>query len=391
MTNRPMTSNGNLVQRPAFDAELSDRLRRLSWLVLVLTLVIAGVGLQTLYSVAGGSVAPWMDKQAVRLVAGTGLMLVIALLPLTLWRRGSWPIYALALVLLAAVLLAGTTAMGARRWLQLGPISLQPSEIARVGLVLALARYYDWLPRARVSHPLYVALPAVAIAVPALMIMRQPDLGSGLLVAATGLSVMVLAGLSWLYLVAGGLAMVVTAPLLWAQMHPYQRLRVTTFLDPGQDPLGAGYHIQQSKIALGSGGWSGKGLLNGTQTALNFLPEKHTDFIFTAFGEEMGFLGGALLLSLYALLIGWLMVMAVRCPDRFARLTIGGVSTALFLSVFVNIGMVTGLLPVVGVPLPLMSYGGTSLLTTLVSLGIAMCAFSNRERRSRPVDFAPRR
>ena len=366
------------------EASLSERFWSMSWLLVLLTLAIACLGLSTLYSVAGGSAAPWMDKQAVRLVAGMGLMVLLALLPLRFWLAISWPMYLAALILLAAVLMIGTSAMGARRWLQFGQLSLQPSEIARLALVLALARYYQWLPRARISHPVWVAVPLLAIVAPMAMIIRQPDLGSGLLLLGTGLAIMFLAGVSLLYLLAGSIAAGVGAPLIWAHMKPYQQRRVTTFLDPEQDLLGAGYHIQQSKIALGSGGLTGKGYLEGTQSSLNFLPEKHTDFIFTAFGEEMGYAGCLVLLLLYAAMLGWLVVMALRCRNHFGRLAIGGVAMTLFLSVFVNVGMVTGVLPVVGVPLPLMSYGGTSMLTTLAGLGIAMAAYSNRQQSVRP-------
>ena len=366
------------------EASLVERFWSLSWPLVFLALGIACLGLLTLYSVAGGNTTPWMDKQTVRLVAGIGLMLVLALVPLNAWLAMAWPSYALALLLLAAVFLTGTSAMGARRWLQLGPVSLQPSEIARFALVLALARYYQWLPRARVSHPLWVALPLVAIILPMALIVRQPDLGSGVLLGATGLALMFLAGVSVFYLLAGGGVAAIAAPLIWERLQPYQRRRITTFLDPEQDLLGAGYHIQQSKIALGSGGISGKGFLNGTQSSLNFLPEKHTDFIFTAFGEEMGFAGCALLLVLYGLLLAWLAIMALRCQSQFARLLIAGVGMLLFVSVAVNVGMVMGVLPVVGVPLPLMSYGGTAMLTSLASLGLAMAAHASRAQRIRP-------
>jgi rod shape determining protein RodA len=366
------------------DASLVERFWSLSWPLVFLALGISSLGLLTLYSVAGGSTAPWMDKQAIRLVIGVGLMFLLALTPLNAWLALAWPVYALALVLLVAVFVTGTSAMGARRWLQLGALSLQPSEIARLAIILALARYYQWLPRARVSHPVWVALPLLAILAPMALIVRQPDLGSGVLLGATGLGLMFLAGVSVVYLLAGGALAGIAAPLVWERLLPYQRRRVTTFLDPEQDLLGAGYHIQQSKIALGSGGLSGKGFLNGTQSSLNFLPEKHTDFIFTAFGEEFGFIGCALLLVLYAVLLAWLMTMAVRCHSQFARLLIAGTGMMLFISVGVNAGMVMGVLPVVGVPLPLMSYGGTAMLTTLASLGLAMAAHASRAQRIRP-------
>jgi rod shape determining protein RodA len=368
----------------AREANLTERFWRLSWPLVFVALAIACLGLLTLYSVAGGSTSPWMDRQAVRLVIGIAMLLVVALVPLNVWLAVAWPTYVAAFVLLVGVLLFGTSAMGARRWLQLGPVSLQPSEIARFALVLALARYYQWLPANRISHPLWVALPLAAIVAPMALIIRQPDLGSSILLGATGIAMMGLAGVSTLYLIAGGALGGIAAPLIWARLRPYQQRRITTFLDPEQDLLGAGYHIQQSKIALGSGGFNGKGFLQGTQSSLNFLPEKHTDFIFTAFGEEMGFVGCALLLALYAVLLIWLFGMALRCQNQFSRLVIAGVAMTLFVSVVVNVGMVMGVLPVVGVPLPLMSYGGTAMLTTLASLGLAMAAYANRDQRIRP-------
>lgn len=368
----------------ARDSTLGERFRHLSWPLVLLALSISSLGLLTLYSAAGGDTAPWMDKQAVRLVVGVALMLALALVPLNVWLASAWPTYVAAFMLLAAVLVMGTAAMGARRWIQLGPLSLQPAEIMRFALVLVLARYYQWLPRARISHPVWVLLPLLLIAAPMGLILKQPDLGSSVLVGATGLAMMFLAGVSLLYLIAGGAVAGLAAPMIWARLHPYQRLRITTFLDPEQDLLGAGYHIQQSKIALGSGGFSGKGFLQGSQSSLNFLPEKHTDFIFTAFGEEMGFVGCAVLLVLYGMMLTWLVMMALRCQSQFARLLIGGVCTTLFVSVCVNVGMVIGVLPVVGIPLPLMSYGGTAMLTSLASLGLAMAAYANRTRRLRP-------
>jgi rod shape determining protein RodA len=276
------------------------------------------------------------------------------------------------------VALAGSEALGARRWLRLGDLSLQPSEFMKVAIVLALARYYQRLATEKVSRPLWVALPVLAIAAPVALVLRQPDLGTAALVAAIGLALMFLAGVSIWYFIGGGVLMAGLAPVAWQHLHDYQRRRVLTFLDPERDPLGAGYHVLQSRIALGSGGYAGKGHLQGTQGRLNFLPEKHTDFIFTTLGEEWGYVGCVALLALYALMIVLLLRMAMSCRSTFGRLAVAGAAGTVFIFASVNSAMVMGAVPVVGVPLPLVSYGGTSMLALCVALGIAMCAYVNR-------------
>lgn len=366
------------------DRSVADKLWHMHWPLIVLVSCLSGIGVIELFSAAGGSFAPWAERQLVRFVCGLALMFCITIVPMRVWLGLAWPTYGAAVVLLAGVLWSGTAAMGARRWLQLGPLSLQPSEIAKIGVVLMLARYYQWLPARRISRPLWVLLPLLLIAMPVALTIKQPDLGSALLLLALGLTVMFLAGVSAFYFVGGGIATIVLAPLVWDRLHDYQRKRIATFLNPEQDLLGAGYHIQQSKIALGSGGLTGKGFMQSTQSAMNALPEKHTDFIFSIFGEEMGFVGTAAVVVLYAATLIVLIGMALRCHSQFGRLTIAGVAVTLFISVFVNIAMVIGVVPVVGVPLPFISYGGTSMISGLIGFGLAMCAFVNRTERIRP-------
>lgn len=358
---------------------IADKLARVNWPMIAVLAALALVGTVSLYSVAGGSLAPWAERHAVRFVLTSGLLLAIAVSPLELWTRLAYPAYLLALGLLALVPLIGTEALGARRWLQLGGLSVQPSELMKVALMLMLARYYQWLPAEKVSRPIYVALPFAAILAPVALTLRQPDLGTAALFAIVGISIMFMAGASWLYAVAGGLAAILAAPLIWGRLHDYQRRRVEIFLDPDRDPLGAGYHITQSKIALGSGGLTGRGYMQGTQSALDFLPEKHTDFIFTMFGEEWGFAGAMVVIAIYAIVLLMMAAMAHSCRSTFARLMISGAMVGMFVYASINIAMVTGLVPVVGVPLPLVSYGGTSMVSVMVGLGLAMCGYVHRD------------
>jgi rod shape determining protein RodA len=376
-----------LTARPDAPRTLSDKLARIDWLVPTLALVIAGVGVAALYSMAGGRFEPWAGRHAVRACLGVGLMLIVALVPLRFWLRAAYPIYLAVLALLAAVPLVGIAQLGARRWLGAGDFSIQPAELMKIALILALARYYMRLTDRHVSHPGWVAIPLVLIALPVALVLKQPDLGTAILIALTGLSVMFLAGVAPLYFAAGAVSAAGLSYAAWPHLHDYQRKRLLTFLEPDRDPLGAGYHIAQSKIALGSGGFQGRGFLGGTQSQLNFLPEKHTDFIFTMFAEEAGFLGALGLLALYAALLGCLILIAFRAHQAFARLIAAGIAVVLGLHVSVNVAMVIGLAPVVGVPLPLVSYGGTSLLTFMFGLGLALSALIHREDRLRRDDF----
>lgn len=351
---------------------LGQKVLHVDWLLLAALSLVAAIGTATLYSVAGGSFEPWAERHALRFVLGLALVVAMALVPPQYWMRLAYPFYGVALAMLMLVPLVGSEALGARRWLSLGALSFQPSEMMKVALVAALARYYHTLPIERLSRPLWLAIPLALIAAPVALTVQQPDLGSAILFAIIGLSIMFLVGVSWLLFLAGGVGVLALMPLVLDNLHAYQRRRIEVFLDPDKDPLGAGYHISQSKIALGSGGIEGRGFMQGTQSRLDFLPEKHTDFAFTMFGEEWGFVGALGLLSLYMLVLALSLAMAMRAAGTYARLTASGFAVTLATYVSINIAMVTGLVPVVGVPLPLISYGGTAMISLMAALGLAM-------------------
>jgi rod shape determining protein RodA len=365
-------------QAPAVKLDLAKKLLLLNWPFIALITAIVLIGITALYSVAGGSFDPWASRQVMRYCVGLALLFAIAFSDIRWWLRGAYPLFLLALVLMALVPLIGVESGGARRWLGVGEMSFQPSEMMKIALVLAIARYYQWLPPEKIWRPDALIPPLLMIGVPALLALIQPDLGTAALFAIIGGGMMFLAGVSWFYFAGAIVAVVVALPHAWEMLHDYQKQRVLTFIDPETDPLGAGYHILQSKIAIGSGGLSGKGFMNGTQAQLNFLPEKHTDFIFTMFSEEMGFVGAIVLLSLYLLALVFITFMALRCRSMFAKLIAGGMGLTLFAYVFINVAMVTGLVPVVGVPLPLFSYGGTSMLTMMIGFGFVLNAHVNR-------------
>ena len=365
-------------QAPAVKLDLAKKLLLLNWPFIALITAIVLIGIAALYSVAGGSFDPWASRQVMRYCVGLALLFAIAFSDIRWWLRGAYPLFLLALVLMALVPLIGVESGGARRWLGVGEMSFQPSEMMKIALVLAIARYYQWLPPEKIWRPDALIPPLLMIGVPALLALIQPDLGTAALFAIIGGGMMFLAGVSWFYFAGAIAAVVVALPHAWEMLHDYQKQRVLTFIDPETDPLGAGYHILQSKIAIGSGGLSGKGFMNGTQAQLNFLPEKHTDFIFTMFSEEMGFVGAIVLLSLYLLALVFITFMALRCRSMFAKLIAGGMGLTLFAYVFINVAMVTGLVPVVGVPLPLFSYGGTSMLTMMIGFGFVLNAHVNR-------------
>lgn len=364
---------------------LLGQVLRLDWALVLLLVAIATLGFLMLYSVAGGSVEPWAWRQMTRFAVGMVLMLGIAMVDIRVFRLLSPAVYVAALALLVGVEVFGKSGMGAQRWLQIGPLQLQPSELMKVALVMALARYYDWLAPSRVSHPLWLLPPVLMIVVPMMLVLRQPDLGTALLLAMGGAAVLFLAGVSWWYFAFGAAAGAgMTAAVLmsrgteWQLLKDYQYRRIDTFLDPEADPLGAGYHIIQSKIAMGSGGLSGRGLMLGTQSRLDFLPEKHTDFIFTALAEELGFVGSVSLLALYLLVVAFGTASMLRNRDRFGALLTGGLTATFFLYFAVNMAMVMGLLPVVGVPLPFVSYGGSAMLVLLIAFGLMQSAHVHR-------------
>ncbi|WP_193142618.1 MULTISPECIES: rod shape-determining protein RodA [unclassified Meridianimarinicoccus] len=359
----------------------------LNWPLILLLAAISGIGFVMLYSVAGGSPTPWMEPQMKRFGLGMAMMLVIAMVPIWFWRNMAVMGYLLALALLVWVEVAGTVGMGAQRWIDLGFMRLQPSELMKITLVMMLAAYYDWLDLKKTSHPVWVIVPLVLILIPVALVLKQPDLGTSILLVAGGGFVMFLAGVHWAYFAAvigagGSLVWAVMASkgTDWQLLKDYQYRRIDTFLDPSTDPLGAGYHITQSKIALGSGGVTGRGFMQGTQSRLNFLPEKHTDFIFTTLAEEFGFVGATSLLALYMLVILFCIVTAITNRDRFGSLLTLGIAGTFFLFFAVNMSMVMGLAPVVGVPLPLVSYGGSAMLVLLVAFGLVQSAHVHKPR-----------
>lgn len=360
------------------EMRLGEKLIEFNWGFLLLLLLIASIGFAMLYSVAEGSFSPWALRQAARFAVGMGIMVSVAMIDLRLWMRLAYPLYGIALVMLVAVEVIGFVGMGAQRWLNLGFVSVQPSEIMKVTLILALARYFHGLTLEEVSRIRNLLIPLGLVGAPVALVVLQPDLGTAILLIATGAVLFFSAGLRWRYFILAGAGVLAVIPIVWSRLHDYQRNRVLTFLEPERDPLGAGYHILQSKIALGSGGIFGKGFMEGTQSQLNFLPEKHTDFIFTMLGEELGLVGGLVLLTLYFVVLMFSLNVALQCRNQFGRLVAIGVSMTFFFYVFINTSMVMGLLPVVGVPLPLVSYGGTAMLSLMFAFGLLMSVHIHR-------------
>lgn len=357
------------------------------WPLFLLLVAASATGFMMLYSVAGGSFDPWASTQIKRFALGIVGMFFIAFIHIRFWRRIAPLAYIGSLVLLVFVYFFGETGMGAQRWIDIGFMQLQPSEVMKVSLILALAMYYDWLDPDKVSRPLWVALPIVITLIPMFLVLTQPDLGTAILLGLGAGVVMFLAGVSLWYFAAalavgGGLVSVVMMSRgeSWQLLKDYQYRRIETFINPALDPLGSGYHITQSKIALGSGGLSGRGYMQGTQSRLNFLPEKHTDFIFTTLAEEFGFIGSISLLLVYTAIVVFVILSAISNRDRFAGLVTGGLGAVFFFFFTVNMSMVMGLVPVVGVPLPLVSYGGTAMLVLLGAFGLIQSAHIHRPR-----------
>lgn len=359
----------------------------LNWPLALVLAAVACVGFLMLYSVAGGSYTPWAEPQMKRFALGFVLMVMVAMVPIWFWRSMAGLAYGLSVVLLIGVEFFGAVGMGAQRWIDLGFMRLQPSELTKITLVMVLAAYYDWLPQKNTSRPLWVVLPVLLILIPTALVFRQPDLGTSILLLSAGGGLMFLAGVHWAYFAAvitAGVGLI-TAVLQsrgtsWQLLADYQYRRIDTFLDPSQSPLDAGYHITQATIALGSGGWTGRGFMQGTQSRLNFLPEKHTDFIFNTLAEEFGFIGSFSLLLLYTLVIVFCIGSALINRDRFSNLLILGIALNFFLFFAVNMAMVMGLAPVVGVPLPLVSYGGSAMLVLLLAFGLVQSAHVHRPR-----------
>jgi rod shape determining protein RodA len=360
---------------------LRQRLWQINWSLVFLITVIGGVGIAMLYSAGGGSMDPWASRQLVRFALGLFVMFMVAVIDIRIWLRYAYVIYGVAVLMLVAVDVIGHIGMGAQRWLRFGPLQVQPSEVMKMALVLALARYFHRINIEDIGRPVILIAPLLMVLVPVALVMKQPDLGTAVMLMAGGGALFFLAGVRlWKFavVIVAGLACI---PIGWQFMHDYQRQRVLTFINPETDPLGAGYHILQSQIAFGSGSVFGKGYLQGTQSHLNFLPERHTDFIFTMLAEEFGLVGGLLVLLLFALLMVYGLAVSVRCRNHFGRLLAMGVTVTILLYVFINTAMVMGLIPVVGVPLPLISYGGTAMLTVLAGCGFLMNAYIHRDVR----------
>ncbi len=358
---------------------ISQKIFNIHWFVVFLICLTSAVGIALLYSAASGSFQPWASRQLVRFGVGVVVMLAICLVDIRIWLRFSYAFYIISLLLLALVDFMGFVGMGAQRWLDLGYFNLQPSELMKITLVVALARYFHGLSMEDVANPSRLILPVFMVLIPVSLVLRQPDLGTALMLILASCAIFFVAGVRlWKFGLLGILA-IISAPIAWQFLHDYQKRRVLTFINPESDPLGAGYHIIQSKIALGSGGLLGKGFMQGTQGHLNFLPEMQTDFIFTMLAEEFGLVGGLGLLSLYILLIGFGAIIAIRSNSHFGRLIAMGVTVTFFLYAFINIAMVMGLIPVVGVPLPLISYGGTALMTLLIGFGLLIGVWIHKD------------
>lgn len=350
-----------------------DKIFRLSYTYIALIMILALIGTLTLYSAANGSWEPWAIKHLLRFILALTIMLVLSLVDAGKYYKSAYWFYFITLILLIEVEISGHIGMGAQRWIDLKLFKIQPSELMKISIVLFMARYFSSATLQGIKSIRGIIIPAIITVIPVALIAAEPDLGTSLMVLITAAVMFFAAGVQWWkFALAGGLVCG-CLPIIWSFLHEYQQNRVLTFLNPERDPLGAGYHIIQSKIAFGSGGIFGKGFLHGTQTHLNFLPEKHTDFIFTMFSEEFGLIGsiGLLFLNILVLALGY--VFAFRTRNYFARMTIIGLNTNYFLYVFINIAMVMGILPVVGVPLPLISYGGTVMFSIMASFGIILC------------------
>ncbi len=351
---------------------LIARLIHFRWEIILLISLVSALGFAMLYSASGGHWQPWAAPQLMRFGVGMFLILLLSGIKTHFWRHAAYPFYLLSFILLIGVELMGAIGMGAQRWIALGPLNLQPSELMKIALILALARYFSHMGHGDIHRIRFLIPPLLMILLPTALVAKQPDLGTALLLLMIGIGMLFAAGVPIRYFLVTGAIGLSSLPLAWHFLRDYQKNRVLVFLNPEQDRLAAGYHILQSKIALGSGGFWGKGFMLGSQSHLNFLPEKQTDFIFTMFCEEFGFAGAFLLFFLYMLLLALCLVMSIECRNIFGRYVILGVLITLFIYIFINMSMVIGLVPVVGIPLPFVSYGGTALMTLLLSFGIVL-------------------
>ncbi len=349
-----------------------DKLKSIDYFLILIVILIGAISVFAIYSTESGNFFYYTQNHLIRLVAFFSMFLVLSFIRITTWYRKAYFFYLLGLVLLILVIFFGITASGSKRWLNLYFLNLQPSELMKIAIIVCFARYYHRIQSADIQSYKFLLQPIILLIIPCYLVIKQPDLGTSILIAGSGIAIIWLAGLNIKYFVYSGLLLLVSLPFAISILKPYQKSRILTFFNPDRDPLGAGYQIIQSKIAIGSGGFFGKGFLKGTQSYLEFLPEKHTDFIFTLFSEEFGFLGSIILLLLYVLLIYRIISIGFFVRSFFAKLYCFGFASAIFLYVFVNIAMVLGLIPIVGAPLPIMSYGGSSMLSIMLGLSIVM-------------------
>lgn len=370
-----------MMSSPGRTRSVGEKLSRLNWTIITLLCGLAVTGVIMHFSVAEGSWAGRPLSHGTRFVGVLAVVIVVAMLDARMWLAAAYPVYFGALALLVGVELFGETRMGATRWLDIGPIDLQPSEMMKIGIVLALARYFQNLDPRHAGTLIWSIPPLLMIGAPVALVMKQPDLGTALMILFAGVGIMFLAGLRWRYIVPAAAAAIGGAVAAYFfVLHDYQRDRIDTFLNPAADPLGAGYHVSQSKIAIGSAGLFGKGYLQGSQSQGDFLPEKHTDFIFTMIGEEFGLLGAVAVLGLYFMLFGLTMAVAMRARTMFGRLAAAGIAVTLGLYVIINTSMVIGLMPVVGIPLPLISFGGTAMLTLMAGYALVLSIDLHRDQ-----------
>ncbi len=368
--------------RPTHNRQLENplfRLGEINWFIVMVMALIAGIGLVMMYSAGGGEDSLYFSQQLTRFILAFVVMLVIAVIPMHILMNYAYIAYFACLLVLVVVDIAGHIGMGAQRWVKFGGMNLQPSEFMKLAVILVLARYFHKLHPDDIKRIPFLIPPLIIIALPAFFIMRQPNLGTTTILLGVGVVMCFMAGVQLRYFIGAIVAAVSAMPILWHFMHDYQKRRVMTFLDPQQDPLGAGYNILQSMIAIGSGGLLGKGYLQGSQSQLNFLPEKHTDFIFTMLAEEFGFFGSIVLLLLYIVLLGAGLMVAIRSKSGFGAMVSGGVVALLFIHILINCAMVMGMLPVVGVPLPFMSYGGSIMFSSVFAIGLLLNAYVHRD------------
>ena len=376
-----MIEYGSLTMRRPFRERsfgLARKLARVNWLFVLCICLLAGVGYAALYSAAGGSPEPYAQSQIIRFAGALVLMLGIAMVDIRFIEKLSWPAWGLGILLLVAVMIFGHVGLGAKRWMTVGGVEIQPSELMKLFLAMALGSYFKRATPEQTGNPLFVLPAILAILVPMALILKEPNLGTAIITGAIGATVMLGAGVRWWWfaIVVGVIAL--CAPIIYEHLHAYQKARIDIFLNPGADPLGAGYNIIQSKIALGSGGFFGQGFLNGTQNQLNFLPEKQTDFVFTIIAEEFGFFGSIMVLGLLMTIVLLAYYTALSCTHAYGRLVALGIATNFFMYCFVNLSMVMGLIPVGGVPLPLISYGGSALTAVMLGFGVLMSIHVHR-------------